>query len=180
MFEDRELLRDEIKEIWAIDRSEVIEAVYYLAGGALTLKREHYDMQGWPPGEADKYTPILEACYDQGGWFYGLFENNKPVGAAVLEGRFIGKNKDKLQLKFLHVSSSYRHKGLGQQLFHLATLEARKRGAKRIYISATPSEHTIGFYLRLGCQVTPEPDPELFELEPEDIHLEYPLEPGRE
>ena len=40
-----------------------------------------------------------------------------------------------------------------------------------MYISATPSEHTINFYLRQGCVVASEVDPELFALEPEDIHL---------
>ncbi len=30
----------------------------------------------------------------------------------------------------------------------------------------------VNFYLRLGCTVAAEPDPELFELEAEDIHLE--------
>ena len=175
----RELARDEIKTIWTIDRSEVIEGVYYLKHGTLVLEQEHYDMRGWSPGEAEKYTPILEDCYDRGGWFYGLFDDDRLIGVAVLESRFIGQDKDQLQLKFLHVSNPYRHKGLGKQLFDRASLEAQKRGARRLYISATPSEHTISFYRGLGCQVTPEPDPELFELEPEDIHLEYDLEPGR-
>lgn len=179
MINGRELSRDEIEEIWTIDRSEVIEAVYYLEYGTLVLKQEHHDVHGWPPGEAEKYTPILEACYDQGGWFYGLFDNNRLIGVAVLESRFIGKHKDQFQLKFLHISSPYRHKGLGKQLFDLATIEAQKRGARRLYISATPSEHTIDFYLSLGCRVVLEPEPELFELEPEDIHLEYDLESSR-
>lgn len=172
MIEGRELSRDEIKGVWAIDRSEVIEAAYRLVDGALVLERVHYDLRGWPPGEDAKYTPILEACYDRGGWFYGLFEDDKPVGAAVLDNRFIGRNKDQLQLEFLHVGSSYRGQGLGRALFERAANEARKRGSRHLYISATPSEHTIGFYLLMGCRVTAEPDPELFALEPEDIHLE--------
>jgi predicted N-acetyltransferase YhbS len=180
MIEERKLLRDEIKGIWAIDRSEVIEAVYDLVDDTLVLKPAYYDIKGWPPGEADKYTPILEACYDRGGWFYGLFDDNKPVGVAVLESRLIGKNRDQLQLKFLHISNRYRHAGLGQRLFNLVAVEAKKRGAKSMYISATPSEHTIDFYLCLGCKVTPEPDPESFALEPEDIHLEYDLRSVRE
>ena len=180
MIESRVLSRDEIKAIWQIDRSELIEAVYYFVNGSLILKPEHYDVKGWPPGEAEKYTPILEACYDSGGWFHGVFDNQKPVGVVVLESQSIGKRKDQLQLKFLHISSHFRSQGLGTQLFHLAAREARRRGAKSLYISATPSEHTINFYLRLGCRLVSEPDPELYELEPEDIHLEYDLDLSRE
>lgn len=175
MINGRALSRDEISELWTIDRSEVIEAVYYLEHGTLMLKPEYYDMRGWPAGEADIYRPLLEACYDRGGWFHGLFDNDLLIGVAVLESKFIGKNKDQLQLKFLHVSSTYRHHGLGRSLFHSAAVEAAKRGARRMYISATPSEHTIGFYLDLGCKITSELDPALFELEPDDIHLEYEL-----
>lgn len=168
----RTLKRNEIQAIWHIDRREVIDAIYYLEQGNLVLRPEHYDMRGWPPGEAAKYTPLLEECYDQGGWFYGFFDTGQLIGVAVLENQFIGKNKDQLQLKFLHVSYAYRSQGWGRRLFQLSQQEARQRGASQLYISATPSEHTIGFYLSLGCQVTSEPDPELFALEPEDIHLE--------
>lgn len=51
---------------------------------------------------------------------------------------------------------------------------ARAMGAERLYVSATPSRRTIDFYLRLGFTVSPSPDPELYALEPEDIHLEGP------
>lgn len=175
MISGRKLGRGELKELWVIDRSEVIDAVYHLDNGALVLQPQYYDVHGWPPGEAEKYTPIPEACYDQGGWLYGLFDHQRLVGAAVLESRFIGKGRDQLQLKFLHIGSAYRNQGLGKQLFDLAKEETSRRGAKGMYISATPSEHTIDFYLRLGCRVTAEPAPGLFELEPEDIHLEYAL-----
>jgi predicted N-acetyltransferase YhbS len=135
------------------------------------LRPQHYDLAGWPPGEAELYTPILLDCFDRGGWFHGSFERGKLVGVVVLESKFIGHRKDQLQLKFLHVSNSYRKQGLGAQLFELAKAKARERGARQLYISATPSENTINFYLRLGCTVAGEPDPDLFELEPEDIHL---------
>ena len=175
MIDGRLLSRDEIAKIWRIDRSELVEAVYSVDNGILRLRPEHHDVKGWPPGEAERYAPILADCCDRGGWFYGLFDDENPVGVAVLESRFIGKGSSQLQLKFLHVSSTYRDRGLGGQLFILAATEARKRGARSLYISATPSEHTIKFYLRLGCKPASEPDPELFELEPEDIHLEYDL-----
>jgi len=173
MITSRELLREEVSQVWKIDRREVIENVYYLENGALVLRPEHYDMMGWPPGEPEKYTPILLDCFDRGGWFFGLFDDAELIGVAILENKFIGENKDQLQLKFLHVSSNYRNQGLGTKLFELARATARNRGARQMYISATPSENTIQFYLRLGCVVTREPDPELFELEPDDIHLEF-------
>jgi predicted N-acetyltransferase YhbS len=175
MIGGRALSRSEITRVWTIDRSEVIDAVYHLENGALVLRPEHHDVRGWPPGEAERYTPLLESCHDRGGWLHGLFDGERLVGAAVLEGRFIGKDGDRLQLKFLHVSRAHRSRGLGQRLFALARSEAIRRGAKSLYVSATPSERTIGFYLRLGCTIASEPDPELMELEPEDIHLELVL-----
>jgi hypothetical protein len=59
-----------------------------------------------------------------------------------------------------------------------AAEEARRRGAGHMYISATPSEHTVTFYLGLGCCVSASPVPELLELEPDDIHLLFDLKPS--
>ena len=168
----RELSRNEVESVWNIDRREVIDHVYYFENGALVLKPEHYDMQGWNPHEAEHYTSILLDCFDRGGWFCGAFEDEKLVGVAVLDNKFIGRDKDQLQLKFLHVSRDYRGKGLGKNLFQMAAEKARELEAKQMYISATPSENTVNFYLRLGAVVTKEPDPELFAFEPEDIHFE--------
>ncbi len=172
MITGRKLLRDEIEQVWSIDRSEVIENVYHFDSGTLVLRPQHIAVHGWPPGEAEKYTPILLDCFDRGGWLYGSFDGAELIGVVVLDSKRIGKSSDQLQLKFLHVSNSYRNRGVGRQLFELAKAIAREKRARRLYISATPSENTINFYLRLGCVVTREPDPELFKLEPEDIHLE--------
>ena len=171
----RALTRDEVKDVWTIDRSEIIHHIYYLIDGELVLKPEYYDMDGWPEGEAAQYTPILEACYDRGGWFYGLFDGERLIAVVVVDSRFLGQDQNQLQLKFLHVSSAYRGKGLGRQLFNLAVAEARSRGAQFLYISATPSESTVHFYQGLGCTMTLEPDPALYALEPEDIHFIFQL-----
>jgi predicted N-acetyltransferase YhbS len=175
MIKEKLLSRNEIRNIWEIDRSEVIKGIYYLRNGKLVLEPEHYDLKGWPSDEEEKYYPILEECFDRGGWFYGLFQRNKMIGAVVLDNKFITFNNNYLQLKFLHISHNYRGKGLGRKLFELASNEARKRQAKYLYISATPSENRINFYLRLGCKIMSVPDKDLFQLEPEDIHLEYDL-----
>jgi len=171
----RELHREEVEQIWEIDRGEVIDNIYYLRHGKLILTPEHYDMQGWPPGEAEQYTPILLDCFDRGGTFYGLFQDAELIGVAVLESKFIGRNKDQLQLKFLHISHLYRKRGLGKLLFHKALEKARELRARQLYISATPSENTVNFYLHLSCVLAQEVDEALFELEPEDIHLDYTI-----
>lgn len=169
----RQLARHEIERVWSIDRSEIIDHVYYLRDGELVLEPEHYDLTGWPPGVADESMPLLLDCYDRGGIFWGAFEGDDLVGVAVLDSRFIGRICDQLQLAFLHVSRSYRRIGLGRTLFEMAACRARRLGARRLYVSATPSQNTVDFYLRLGCTVTDDVDRHLFELEPDDIHLEY-------
>jgi predicted N-acetyltransferase YhbS len=169
----RLLQRDEIPLIWLIDRREIVENIYYLSNGELALKPAYFDIQGWPPGEAELYTPILFDCYDRGGTFWGAFEHETLVGVAILESKFIGSRQDTLQLKFLHVSRDYRKRGIASTLFKFAVKKAGTLGATKLYISATPSENTVNYYLHLGCVLATEIDPELFALESEDIHLEY-------
>ncbi|HET9587709.1 MAG TPA: GNAT family N-acetyltransferase [Anaerolineales bacterium] len=175
MINIRFLQREEIPLVWQIDRREIVENIYYLQNGKLVLKPDYFDIQGWPPGGPEQYTPILLDCYDRGGTFWGAFENDALVGVAILESKFIGAQQDTLQLKFLHVSREYRRQRLGMTLFNMAVKRARTLGAKRLYISATPSENTVNYYLRLGCVLASEIDPGLFALEPEDIHLEYAI-----
>lgn len=173
MIELRLLRRDEVPLVWAIDRTETIENVYYLVDGVLALRPEHYDMIGWPAGEEETYTPILLECFDRGGWFLGAFEGESLVGVSVLDTIGRGRDGRLLQLEFLHVSRRHRGQGLGRRLFQETLSEARARHAAGLYISATPSENTIRFYTRLGCGVTETPDPELLAREPDDIHLEF-------
>jgi predicted N-acetyltransferase YhbS len=171
----RPLARPELERVWEIDRREVVERMYRLVDGRLVLEPCFFDVRGWPPGEAEKYGPILLDCFDRGGWLHGAFDGAALVGAAVLDAKWLGRARDQLQLAFLHVGRGHRDRGLGRRLFDAACAEAQARGAKRLYVSATPSQHTIDFYVRAGCVPTREPDPELYELEPEDIHLERAL-----
>ena len=175
MINTRPLAEKELPLIWTINRAEVIDNIYYLRDGELVLEPEHYEMQGWPPGEPEHYHPILENCFNRGGHFWGAFDGETLVGVAVLEEQLIGSKQDTLQLKFLHASSAYRKQGLGRRLFSIAAEQAKSMGAAKMYISSTPSENTVHFYFHLGCQLAEEIDSELFALEPEDIHLEYPL-----
>ena len=173
--EIRKLDRAELSDIWTIDRSEVIDRVYYHENGELVLRSEHYDVPGWHPDQIKRDSEVLRDCFDAGGSFFGAFEGRELIGVCVLESRFIGQSSDQLQLTFLHVSRKHRGTGLGSALFQEAVEKARRLGARALYISATPSENTVRFYQSLGCRLVKEPDPELFASEPEDIHLELLL-----
>lgn len=167
----RALRRDEIPAIWSIDRRERIERIFVARPEGLVLEDVRADVPGWAPGRAALETPVFEASYDSGTWFHGAFEGERLVGIAVLESEFFGPGGGALQLNFLHISAEMRGKGLGTALFERALVEARGRGATQMYVSATPTESTVRFYLARGCEVLVKPDARLFALEPEDIHL---------
>ena len=170
--EFRMLERREIEQIWTIDRREIVERVYRLEGGDLRLGPEYHDVRGWPAESIRTMTPLLHETFDRGGAFFAAFDSEQLVGVAVLDTVWRGIGRDLLQLEFLHVSRDYRGSGLGRRLFEQARSAARARGARGLYISATPSENTIRFYQRRGSVVLVSPDAELLALEPEDIHLE--------
>lgn len=171
----RELHRKEIDQIWKIDRSESIEYIYIYQNGKLVLQPKQQELHGWPKQTQEKYTPILQDCFNRGGTFYGMFQKNHLAGIAVLEKRLIGKNKDRIQLKFMYVARSYRQQGVGRKLFEKVIEKAKELKARKVYVSATPTENTINFYRKLGFVIAAEVDPNLFELEPNDIHMEYAI-----
>ena len=173
--EIRTLRRNEIEKVRGITRNEVVEQVYYFVDGRLVLRDEFYDMKGWNASELDRCIAYLYDIYDRNGILLGAFVKDRLVGVSVLDSEFIGKDKDQLQLYFHHVDSNYRHRGAGGRLFRNAVIKAKELGAKRLYVSATPSKNTIDFYLHMGCRLASEVNPRLFEVEPKDIHLEFLL-----
>jgi GNAT superfamily N-acetyltransferase len=161
--------------MWEIDRREYIPNIYRLRDGVLELEAHNFDVPGWPPGEQQTYLPRLLAALDRGGFAWAAFDGDVIAGGAVLDARFFGSRKDTLQLEWLHVGRDFRKHGVGATLFEKAASAARGLGAAKMYITATPSENTVNFYMRRGCVLATEIDPDLFALEPEDIHLEYVL-----
>jgi predicted N-acetyltransferase YhbS len=166
---------EEIKRIKEIDRSEIVKHIYYYRDGNFELEEEFYEIQPWSQSELRDHINHLMKLSKKGGYIYAMIDDQKLIGVIALECDFIGRKKDQLQMVFLHVDSHYRHQGIGKKLMEKAKEKARELGAKRFYISATPSLNTIRFYLALGCKLASEIDPELYELEPEDIHLELKL-----
>ena len=72
--EYRNLLRDEIIKFYEIDRSEVIEHVYYHRDGKLELVEELYDVAGFDQAEQEQLLKRQYELFDQGGIIIGAFD----------------------------------------------------------------------------------------------------------
>lgn len=74
-------------------------------------------------------------------------------------------------LDYMHISAAYRGQGIGRELFRLGKEEAKKAGAKGLYISACASCETIAFYKAMGAELTNHPIPEIADAEPYDLQM---------
>src|SRR5438477_1768111 len=169
----RLLARDEVELIWTLDRSEVHHHTYEVHGGQLVRRPRYFEVPGWRPDAPEKETPLLLDCFDRGGTFLGMFDAETLIGMGVLESACVGRANDQMQLAYLYVSRAYRGRGVGMQLFEAALSIAREAGANALYVSATPTENTVDFYLNRGCILALAPDPRLLAAEPAAIHLRY-------
>jgi predicted N-acetyltransferase YhbS len=171
----RLLTRDEVELIWTIDRSEVHHHTYEVHGGQLVRTPKYLEIPGWRADAVENETPVLLDCFDRGGTFLGVFDAEALIGMGVLESARVGRAGDQMQLAYLYVSRAFRGRGVGTQLFEAALSFAREAGANALYVSATPTENTVDFYLNRGCILARESDPGLLSAEPDDIHLLYLL-----
>ena len=173
MIEIKQLDPDEIVRISEIDRSEHVTKGYKFQNGRLVSEAVDWNVPRWPMEGQDNFSvqgmlkfliPILEA----GGVLLGALNGDNLVGLAVLRPHL---EEGMAQLAALFVSKDYRRKGIARKLTEEAVRLARTSGDWRLYVSATPSESAIGFYLSQGFKLAEKVHPLLYELEPEDIHL---------
>ena len=164
--------RNEIEKLGEIDRSELVEFNYRCKDGRLELFDYYFDIKGFSENQLQKHKEDLYQLFDRGGTAFGAFDGSYLVGISSLDNKFRGRGNDILQLAFLHISKDYRKKGIGKKLVELAKKKASEMGAKKLYISGSPIKNTIEFYMVIGCKLSTEVEKDLFELEPEDIHME--------
>ena len=178
--EYRLLSRTEIAQLSQIERTETIERVYTMHDGNLVLKKEHWDVPDWGPEEKQRRIAALQDEHDAGATVFGAFDGPTLVGMSVLSHNPLSSGVARFNLAGLWVSHTHRNQGTGKALVRLVVKEAKERGAKTLYVSATPSENTIRFYTSLKFRPAETVDPHLFEDEPEDIHLELMLQSNKE
>jgi ribosomal protein S18 acetylase RimI-like enzyme len=163
----RELLPEELNLSQDIDISESGKFIYTFADGELQRQKLEWKRPNWNAvewtREIGKWKDVL--CWDVA---VGAFDGKKLIGLASMRFRL---TEHTAQLVSLHVDREYRRQGIATQLTREIIRLARESGAHKLYVSSTPSESAVGFYLSQGFQPTNEVNQELFDLEPEDIHM---------
>ncbi len=148
------LSRQQLDQLWEIDRSEIIDTLYRLDNGQLRAYREYYDVRGWDPHDRQVYTPIHEACYDRGGIFFAFFDDEQMIAAAALDTLPRGMNGELRQLLFFYVGAGKRGQGWGRRLFQYCPAPAARMGASGLYISSTPQQKHRRFLSGSGMSLS--------------------------
>ena len=165
--------RNELSRLVEIDRRERINVLYDQHGTQLVARHGSWSAWAWDPDDHGEHSVEakvheLQHYVDNGGVALGALVSGRLVGIGVVVPHL---RPEVAQLAWLHVSAPFRATGIGSHLSEQLEQIARTDGDSDIVVSATPSENTVRFYLGRGFQLMAEPLAELFELEPEDVHM---------
>lgn len=169
----RPLQYKEIDLIWQqISRRELITQLYIQKQDQLELTDCFYDVENWDAYHLENDPPKLKELYQQGASFVGAFNTAEQlVGISVVSNQMITDYPNAKLLQYFYVDADQQGQGIGAKLMQAAKESTKQLGTHQLYISATPSKRTVDFYMKYGAAVLKHPDRELWELEPEDIHL---------
>jgi ribosomal protein S18 acetylase RimI-like enzyme len=173
MIEIKEMHASDIDRIAEIDRSEQVKLGYFFRDGQLESEEVDWLVPRWyAQGDSEHSVrakvDAWRSLLAQEGTMFGALDGDLLVGLAIYRPQLTNGTA---QLAVLHVGNGYRRQGLATRLTAEVIRLARRDGATALYVSATPSQSAVGFYLSQGFRLVEEPHPELFALEPEDIHM---------
>jgi GNAT superfamily N-acetyltransferase len=169
----RRLDVSEKSRIAEIDRSEHVTQDYVQRDGRLVLVDVDWKIPRWSV-EGDGSHSVAgklkewDAYFQKDCIFCGAFDGDVLVGFSVYRPRI---TEDMGQFAILHVSKAYRRQGIGRRLAADLIDHARREGDKRLYVSSAQTRKTVDFYRGLGFHPVDKPVPELYEMEPNDIHM---------
>lgn len=164
---------DEIDRLREIDRTEILQLGYSCEAGQLALMSIDWDTPNFTlegTGE-HSFAHQIDFCrghIDAGGRMMGAFDGHQMVGVGVMRPEV---RPGLAQLAYLQISNGYRRQGIASRLAEMLFQHAVATGADWVYVSATPSGSAVGFYLNQGFNPVKQPLPELYGLEPDDIHM---------
>ena len=163
----------ELARIGEIDRTETIRVGHEIRGQELASMDVEWNV---PPfitdGEGEhtlaEQVRFCNAHLDNGGRCRGAFTRDRLIGIGILLPEI---RPGMAQFAYLQVSNGYRRRGIATSIVEDLITLALELEQERIYVSATPSQSAVMFYSSFGFTPISDPLPELYELEPEDIHM---------
>ncbi len=159
----------------AFIRRQIVTDCWRKENGKWVIKNEPFT-DDWNKEDFVFLVECLKNTVKTGGLLYGAFVGDKLKGFVSVESMLFGSQKQYVDLTSIHVSQDVRGLGIGRNLFEAAKEYARKRGAKKLYISAHSAVETQAFYKAMGCIEALEYDKHHVEREPYDCQLEYILD----
>lgn len=162
-----ELLSDKNFNKYSLDsyeRKQDVKRVYRRKGSEYFLVDMPY-VEDW---SLEKKRQVAADISSAEYISYIALECNNVVGFIGLKKQL---NDQYMILDMMHVSAAYRGNGIGRKLFNIGKEEAKKAGAKALYISACSSEETISFYKAMGAELTNHPIQEIADDEPYDLQM---------
>ena len=169
----RHMDTSELHRVQEINVSESDDVVFrYVDGGLVATPemwhRRRRDAEAWSR-YIEQWSAVLG---HQGGVAIGAFSGSALAGIAVLRYQL---EAGMAQLVALFVSADFRRRGIAARLVQEGIRLAKEHGASMLYVSATPSRSAVGFYTSQGFELAARVHPDLYALEPEDIHMTRPL-----
>ena len=169
----KKISESELSRIAEIDRQEQIRIGYHFQNGKLISLNVNWDVSSFIMDGSGAHTVSRQIAFCRqhlidGAQAIGAYSNEKLVGIIVVKPEIRPRTA---QIAYLLVSQGFRREGIASELYKMAESLARATGAELVYVSATPSESAIGFYRQLGFEPVNDPLTELYELEPDDIHM---------
>jgi ribosomal protein S18 acetylase RimI-like enzyme len=156
------------------NRYQDVKRCWRKENGAWALKDIAF-IEQWDNKSKSEVISSFISCIEGGGSIIAIYMDDNLIAFSQIESKLFGSKSEYVNLASMQVSYEFRRQGLGKSLFEESCMEAKRMGAKKLYISAHSSEETQAYYRAMGCREATEINPELFEKEPFDVHMEYCL-----
>ncbi len=173
MIRYRELGADEIdRELFqSFVRRQVVTKCWRKENGTWVIKDIPF-VDDWSEEEYQTLTVCLKNTVSTGGFVYAAFYDGRLKGVVSVEPQIFGEEQKYLDLSCIHVSEEMRGQGIGKTLFLAAKEWAKKKGGRKLYISAHSAVESQAFYKAMGCVEAQAYDKKHTEAEPCDCQLE--------
>ncbi len=173
MIQYRELCMDEInRELFqSFVRRQVVTKCWRKENGAWLIKDAPF-VDDWSESDYQILVTCLKNTVSSGGFVYAAFDDGRLKGMVTVEPELFGGEQKYLDLSCIHVSEDMRGQGIGKTLFYAAKEWAKRKGGRKLYISAHSAVESQAFYKAMGCVEAQKYNKKHVEAEPYDCQLE--------